>query len=422
MRRLLPDTAACLALCVLMTGCREETEAPDAPGVKVYRTYDMVTVMAKQCPQGGFVLLCKRYPNDQRTSHVQFLDDEGGLRERLELDLLPDSIAGTFVEPDQVRYTDVFAETQDTLLLAGICRRIDTTYVVAIRLSRSGHVLNSMIEQLTLAPVVDVIGDDSLAVDINGLPRERALIDRSETGGIYIAARWETDAEASISLMRRGKRLEAPPQSPGSSVALDIPTYRLHVVGLDPSTGKFGVVYDANDALGASRSVELKKVDFDFGGGSVVNLDVAHARPCAMVSGPSALLITGYMETGDRAGYKPFVRDEGGLHVLGLEGVVDPESPVSSYCAAWWNGRLHMVVHAQEASLPPPYFADDVSSDMLVVELGPELSVVGSHMVIPGQGLRAVGIFDSQGHEIIIGSQHPFLNPNYEHTFFIEAE
>ena len=83
---------------------------------------------------------------------------------------------------------------------------------------------------------------------------------------------------------------------------------------------------------------------------------------------------------------------------------------------------MELLVNVQEASTLSPYFLNDVSSDLVLAELDPALGLISTQLIIPRQGLKPIGIFRVNGQRVIIGSHHPYLNPNLQHTFFLAMD
>ena len=80
---------------------------------------------------------------------------------------------------------------------------------------------------------------------------------------------------------------------------------------------------------------------------------------------------------------------------------------------------MSLMLQRHETGALPPYFAGDITSDLVIADDGGVSDAVEGRIIIPGQGLRAMGLFAKDGQRIVIGSQHPYLNAGYQHTFFL---
>ena len=87
------------------------------------------------------------------------------------------------------------------------------------------------------------------------------------------------------------------------------------------------------------------------------------------------------------------------------------------------NGQMELLTQAHESSALPPFFDGDITSDLETVALGwPGLSLGTTSTLVSGQGLRAIGLFVQNGERVLIGSQHPYLNAGFIHTFRLVLE
>jgi len=217
-------------------------------------------------------------------------------------------------------------------------------------------------------------------------------------------------------------------------ILLDRSTDRLHQLACDPSTGRTIIVTDALD--GGTRRVKvwafLAGPDVWEEEGSVL-LGSARSEPQQLSFADGWFTLMGNQPTGNAPvngadPTKPFVcrfADVAGVgpgfHVV--DGIADETRCVTSYCAGSWDGATHVMAQVHEASALLPYFDGDITSDLLLVDLDGNSAVVGEPLrIIPGQGLRAMGAFNKEGRHVIIGSQHPFLNAGYQHTFYLLLE
>ncbi|HRH36856.1 MAG TPA: hypothetical protein PK760_00840, partial [Flavobacteriales bacterium] len=196
MRSFVQWIPCCAVLMSLGIACRKEV-VDSAPPITTYRTYDIVPVLVKEDPLGGYLLLCKNTPIDQRTAFVQFINDDGDPVSTLSFDVLPRTIENVSFDPQEIIYTDIVPRNDGSLLVIGLGRQVavdNRAHLIIHAVDRTGHALFPASRRFLHGDaewVVNPVND--ARQDPNGLPRTKAL--GALTGAdLMVAARWETAA------------------------------------------------------------------------------------------------------------------------------------------------------------------------------------------------------------------------------------
>ncbi len=427
-------------LLVDLSSCRKEVST-DLPPLGGFRTYDWVPVKVKPDPWGGFVLLCKRSPSSSWTSYLQLLGPTGEPGGRVDLDQLPDTfgnaLAGDTViyefESDKILYTDLVAHASGDFTVVGLAH--NTTglsggvYLIGRKFHRSGGLKSTFLKWINSGAVVTVNDDADLYTDLYGLPREKALCEELPDGTLVVSVRYEDATRSFVRTVRFPSALTGQPPTEGG-FPMGRASRRLHQMACDPLAGQPLLIYDSTlSGLQTGAAQDVSSVDqftgWDWNECSKLGADPIEPQQLQWNDGQFTLV--GYVTNVNDGRFKPFAaqftRTTGSpinLHIL--SGLGSPEQSVACYCAGVWGGRVELLVNIQEASALSPYFLNDVSSDLVLAELDPDLGLVSTRLIVPRQGLRPIGLFHVNGQHIVIGSHHPYLNPNLQHTFFLALD
>lgn len=422
--------AWCCSFFALFSGCRKEV--PDtAPPLSVYRSYDRVAVEVRADPAGGQVLLCKSTPIERSTAFLQLMGAAGDLRQRIFFDQFPGTVENIAFQEDDRWYTDFLPHPDGSFYIIGLARQTqmaERIHLVVHHIDRNGGQIEAPFRRYIVDNGILEPNIDGAEQSINGLPRSRAL-GALVNDGLVVAVRWETQDSAGIRLYRfpLGNTLQTTLQA---DLGLAGPSHRMHALACDPATGETVLVFE-DEANGNDHRVVVQK---STPGNTTwttewsVQLDgpdfMLNAEPQQLQwRNGTYLLIGNQPRASDMNVIKPFVThftDEaevnGNLKVL--DGLAAADQPVAAYCANWWNGSVTLVTQVHEASALQPFFDGDITSDLVLTDLAwPGLEPVGSLTVIPGQGLRGIGLFVTGGERLIMGSQHAYLNTAVVHTF-----
>lgn len=413
-----------MMLMVSVTGCTKEPAEVSPPPIADYRTYEHVPVSVKDAGDNGFALLCKDSPVERRTGYIQVLGADGTPGSRLELGALPTTVENIQFAPEALLYTD-FAIAQDgSYYIVGTAVEADAEarlHLVVHHVDPQGNALDEPFRRYLTAHAVVVTNDEvDLRQDLNGLPRQRALCGLFANDDLVVAIRWETAEQAGVRLYR------FPVQDNSGTVfiwdhVLEDPADRLQLLACDPATRATALVVDKGAIANHGTEIWTTSpgpADWQEPVGAALGLQ--NAEPQQLFWDGTSFLIAGYLP-GSNAPVVPFVGrgSGGGVVVRDHSGLAEPGRAVTSYCMGQWDGAARMLVQSHEASTLSPYFAGDISSDLSLVDLNGDLSAGTRMPLVPGQGLRAIGAFKKNDKRIIIGSQHPFLNAGYQHTFYL---
>ena len=425
---------ATFLLFMLASACTKEALEIDAQGITDYRTYDWVPVNVKDAGSDGFALLCKNTQFERRTGFLRSLGADGSTGTAIDQNTLPTIIENVDFSRDELLYTD-FARRQDgTYFLVGTGRETgpeSRLHLVVQHMDKYGAQMDEPFRRfITSDAVVNTNVEHDLLQDLNGLPRQRALCDVMDNGDLIAAVRWETAASAGVRLFRFPASPEHGP-TVWTDIALDHPTDRLHQMACDPSNGRTILVTDADDS--GVRKVEVfgfipEVTAWSVDGSS--HLPGARTEPERLTFEEGMFVLVGdqprsIVRPSDGSDpIDPFLcRFTSASDVASgfslVEGTISDGRSVASYCAGWWDGTAHLLLQTHEVSALPPFFDGDITSDLSIVDMDAGMNASEPETIITGQGLRAIGAFKKGGKRIVVGSQHPFLNAGYTHTFYI---
>jgi hypothetical protein len=411
-------------------GCAKLPDAPPAPPISDYRTFDMVPSLVRSDPQGGWSLLCRNTPVDRRNGAIRFMDAEGGAAGVLDLDALPRTFEGITFDREELWYGDLARAADGSIFLAGVgieTQRGARAHVLVQHVSMAGVPLDAPYRRYLGADAEVVYNIDGQDQDLNGLPRTRALCALAQDGSLFVAVRWETVTSAFVRVFRF-------PTAPGAlSVSVDVPvsgpSARLLAMACSPDGTGLVVVTDeaeGNDRRTRVQGLSAMATGMGLAAGSTLpDLDL-QPQQCQWAEGGYTLV--GYAPLGiDGALAKPFIArfTSAAQAAVGyrLLGTIGPASrPVTAHAADVTGGDTRLMVQVHEASALPPYFDGDLTSDLVRVHLDGALAVTALTTIIPAQGLRAMDCLQRGDGTVIIGSQHPFLNDAYIHAFHLVAD
>ena len=420
------------AVLITTVACHKEIDDWPLPPITDYRTYDWVTVAVKEDPfSGGFVLLCKDYPADRRTSCLQLLGETGEPGARIRFDQWPDLIGVVQFDNDRILYTDFLPLEGGRFFVAGMGRMTNSGQMHLIaRFTDSQGGLDTSYSIPANPDVTYPAQDADLFEDAHGLPRERVLCGRPEQSEIVAALRWESNSGATIRTFScQADGSSGPTAWLGNSDITSVDqTKRMYLLTCDPASQRTLLVSDVEiDERVRIKEGEEVPLGNPWTDEWPLGTTGTNAQPEQVMVEDGVVIIAGWLDGSTEAETKAFLfrkdmegADEGDLRVL--NGIGNGAQPVSSYCFGYWEGTVHIVAHVQEAGGPRPYFQTDLSSDMVIVDLDADLNIVSTETIVAKQGLRAIGYFKRNGRRVIIGSQHPFLNATYQHTFLIALD
>lgn len=409
-------------VCLLlgMTSCKKDAEAPEAPPVSDLRTYDMVPVTVERIPS-GYLLECKRALSDPQAAYAQLLDTDGDPVSRIDFNNLTTTIENITFDRQDITITNVLPWDGSTYLLCGFA--IETQHehrihAVVYNVDANGAERSDPIRRF-IGSGAELLRNN----DLNELYRTRVLAAKSTAGDLILAARYETEASARILLMRI-------PMSTGSlAVTAEVPLSALEhrlqflkvrpgsdqvLVGMDVASGNEPTVLGistwsiAEDGLtpGPAGQVGLRK-----------------ATATAVEEADGTLRITGMYDSGfdEPRTFHGSGPDPGNLSIASVQN--EGGHAGISYASQWANGAHHSTLNLFESAvLGPEAERNDRISDLKLGKLSSNGEWSDLETIIPGQGARAIGCYQTATGTVIIGALHPFLNTDYLHTFFVKVQ
>jgi len=405
---------ACLLLG--MASCKKDTEAPEAPPVSDLRTYDMVPITAERIPS-GYLLECKRALSDPQMAYAQMLDEEGDPVSRIDFSNLVTTIENISFERQDIVITDVVLWDDGTYVLCGFgieTQREDRLHALVYRVDETGAERSAPIRRF-IGPGAELVRNN----DLNELYRTRVLAVKDGAGDLILAARYETAANALIRLLR------IPMGTTSTPVSIDVPLtdtdHRLQYFGLRASTGE---VLLGRDITGPGFPVlEISAWSFSAIGATAGDVGIVGRKEAhinALEEGDGQLRVTG---TFDNNLDEPRTFHSSGPTPAALStNTVNSESGRAAigYASVWTAGTQRSTLNIFESGvLGPEAERNDRISDLLLARISDSGELSEVRTILPGQGARAIGCFETPAGTVIIGALHPFLNTDYLHTYFL---
>ena len=403
-----------------MASCKKDTEGPGAPPVSDLRTYDMVPITVERIAS-GYLLECKRALSDPQAAYAQLLNTEGDPGSRIDFTNLGTTIENITFDRQDIVITDVLPWGDGTYLLCGFAietQRGDRLHAVVYRVDANGIERSAPIRRF-IGPGAELVRNN----DLNELYRTRVLAVKNSSGDLVLAARYETSATALIRLLR------IPMGTTSTPVSIDVPltnnSHRLQYLGIRTSSNDVLLGRDVS-VSGDPQVLELSTWSFSENGaiaGPVGLVDRREASATAIEEVDGRMRITGTYDSGFD---EPRVFHASGLTTTDLStSTVNTEGgrAAISYASLWSDGSQRSTLNTFEGGvLGPEAERNDRISDLDLARLSTTGELSDVRTILPGQGARAIGCFDTGTGTVIIGALHPFLNTDYLHTFFLKVE
>ncbi|MBL7938223.1 MAG: hypothetical protein JNL43_02585 [Flavobacteriales bacterium] len=409
---------ACLL--VGMASCKKDTEAPEAPPVSDLRTYDMVPITVERIPS-GYLLECKRALSDPQAAYAQLLDTDGDPVSRIDFNNLGTTIENITFDRQDIVITDVLPWGDGTYLLCGFgieTQRDDRLHAVVYRVDERGTERSAPIRRF-IGPGAELVRNN----DLNELYRTRVLAVKNGAGDLVLAARYETSASALIRLLR------VPMGTTNTPVWIDIPltsnSHRLQYLGQRTSSNDIMLGRDVAGS-GDPQVLEISTWTFSENGataGPVGIVDRREATATAIEEAGGQLRITGTYDSG--------FDEPRTFHASGATAAelttntvnTDGGRAAISYASSWSDGQQRSTMNTFESGvLGPEAERNDRISDLGLARMATNGELSEVRTILPGQGARAIGCFNTPAGTVIIGALHPFLNTDYLHTFYLVEE
>ncbi len=412
-----------LAVC----SCKKEVPAPAAP-VTSYRTYDMNIQRVQALPQGGYVLQGIDANATGDFEYAQFMNPDGDLMQRIDYSTLPDTVDGNFY--GVVYITDLIPWGNDQYIVLGLGYILPNGFSLLVyQVDGQGHQV--------AAPYARFISGNEVALNpqvfLDPLRLEKAFGVKLANGDLAVAVNWSNESESGGYL--RVYRFPYP-GSPNTEAVMTTPTTYGpdELYGIQASGASDDHVVLVSTSLIEQR-IRVKELGFDATSINVVHSAVlspgpGYWRPYALSMSNGLAALSGCKIAGDQI--RPFITSfstindaevNGNFHLLTSVGEIG--SPTQSYCGTWWNGSWAMLVDLYPP--PPltqaPYFPNDTQSDLGLILVSPTTgAVLFNQTLVPGQGMRGIGLFNDGGHLVCIGTQYGYENVGVHHTFFMKLK
>lgn len=406
-------------LLIALSACKKETESPEAPPVSVLRTYDIVPVSVEQ-DGTGYLVACKRALSDPQLAYAQRLGSTGDPATSLEFGGLRTRVENIDFALQDIVITDVLPWGDGTYLVCGFAietQRDDRLHAVVYRVDENGVELSE--------PFRRYIGSDAVLVrnnDLNELYRTRVLAVKDGNGDLLLATRYETELSAVIRLQR------IPMGSLNTPAQVDLPLtdirHRLQFLDLAPN----GQILLGHDVEGGAEPQVLSISTWtistaEITAGAEGRIDLREALVTSLIHANGELRITGTYDSGFD---EPRTFQATGADVAGL--IATPVNTgggraAISYASLWSGGsQLSALNEFESGVLGPEAERNDRISDLSLCRIGTNGELSDVRSILPGQGARAIGCFESASGTVMIGALHPFLNTDYLHTFYLVVE
>ncbi len=409
-------------VCLLagFSSCSKDTEAPEAPPVSDLRTYDMVPISVERIAS-GYLLECKRALSDPQAAYAQLLNTEGDPVSRIDFGNLATTIENIAFDRRDIVITDVLPWDDGTYLLCGFgidTQREDRLHAVVYRVDESGTERSAPIRRF-IGPGAQLVRNN----DLNEQYRTRVLAVKTGSGDLVIAARYETSSTALIRLIR------IPMGTTSTPVSVDIPlssiSHRLQCLELRASTNEVMLGRDVAGS-GDPQVLEISAWSFSENGviaGQVGVVDRREATVTAIDEADGQLRVTGSYDGGFD---EPRTFHASGATTADLSTYTVNSAggrAAISYASLWSDGSQRSTMNLFESGvLGPEAERNDRISDLELARMSTTGELSDVRTILPGQGARAVGCFNTATGTVIIGALHPFLNTDYLHTFFLVVQ
>lgn len=408
--------------------CRKEDPVQEMP-VSDLKVHPIYTVHVKQLPQGGYLLQCVEAPYYFGLDFAQIMSADGELLQRI--DYAPFQ-AEYSTDPDvEFEITDIVPMGPDRYAVIGFGTHItDTGFpsdLVIYQVNTNGEQVAEPIER-PLGSVGNSVHESFLYPTY----RNRAIGVCTPNGDLVVALNVELYATSTQLLKLYRFPLSGPPstersltfnlQAPGSFMwsiqlsttepdkvlLLQASSYGWHTLRKLAFTPTTIVVedIDAPTQLGFIRHyVFLQDMDGSYA--------IAGSRPESV----PAEVFAGFFQQIEQGAMTSVLYDRD-LYPPGYENI-----PLQCYAGTFWNGKLALLTSAYEAGSLTPFFPNDRESDLGLMLVSPEDNTVADYRtLIPGQGMRGIGLFNDGGKLVVIGTNYPYENTSLHHTFFMRVK
>jgi hypothetical protein len=413
-------TLSLASMAVLGGSCTKDATAPEAPPVTVMRTYDLVPVAAERSTT-GYLLECKRALSDPQISFAQLLAPNGDPTSRIDLTDLPTTIENIAFNRQDIVITDVLPWGDGTYMLAGFAietERDDRLHAVVYRVDASGNQRNAPLRRF-IGPDAELVRSD----DLNELYRTRVLAAKTGDGDLVLAARYETETNALVRLLRLPMNTTNTPVSIDHE--LEDVDHRLQFLHIAPGTNEAMVGWDG-EAGGEQQALQL--IAWAFGPTDAGNTGTG-AIPYREATATSVLLAAGDLHlvgTYDAGFDEPrsFIAQGTALSNIAVATLATPAGRASiAHASELTGGTVQSALNLYEGGvLAPEALRDDRISDLQLATVGDNGDLGAVRTILAGQGARALGTFESSEGRVIIGALHPYLNTEYLHGFYLVVD
>lgn len=390
----------------------------DAPPLKIFRTYELMPVEIHQLDNEGYVMSCKRALGDPKASFIQFLDNKGDLGVRFDFSELPLRVENITFSQENVAITGILPWNDGTYFLCGFAR--ETTldarlHALVYRIDGNGTVIGSPLRRfITNGSVLERKND------LNALYRTEVRAARTSGGYLMLAVRYENANEAACRIIRLS------PNGEDVSITyehfLESRDHTMHGFG-SRSNGEIWLATDGpfTGSFNSSLLIHLFTMTADqLQPGGLGSIDKKNASITGFIDDGSQVKIMGNF---DRSNNEPwsFIAVGATPFELTAHEIAGDAEAAQTLGAARSNGSSVLgITNIHEIRfLSLNELRNDRVSTLRSMIFNDEGQVTEYRDLVKGQGARALGVFGSSNGDVVIGVLHPFLNTDYQHTFFL---
>ena len=421
--------AIAMVLVVLLSGsCRKEDPVQEM-SVSDVKVHPLYTVHVKQLSQGGYLLQCQEDPTYRRLDFAQLMSANGELLQKI--DYAPIRAAYSTDSDAELYITDIVPMAPDRYAVIGFgLRATDTgfsTDLVVYQVNTSG-------EQVA-EPIERPLGSGGFTEHESFLYptyKDRAIGVCTPNGDLVVALSLGLYTAPATQILRLYRfPLSGPPSIEKVKVFIgpdDVQGSFMWSLQLSTTEPDKVLLLQSNYYVFNS----LRKLAFTATTITVENVDVPSFpfafRPYVFLQSTDG----SYAFAGDwiegasvLSGFFPQIQQGASESALYEELQYPPgyeNTPFQCYAGTYWNGELALLTSAYETGALPPYFPNDRESDLGLMLISPEDNTVTDYTVlIPGQGMRGIGLFNDGGKLVVIGTNYPYENTSLHHTFFMRV-
>lgn len=428
---------------VLLLGC-QKAEPLESRSMERFLTYDLNTYSAEALPSGGYVLQCMDR-QDGRLSFAQFLNNDGSIAGKINYGALPRTIDGLTFDDKSILIQDLvpLANGNNAILGFGLDSLADGTvalHLLVYKVDRYGNP--------TAEPFRRLVTTDSYIQYAKSATDDTVAILKPHVLGVELV---NNDLATAVLFKMRG--------APKDSIALirfpmggsGLPTSKItigpregNMEGSENRLWEFQSREIASDQLVLlSGRNDPVLTEFDLGAENIATtgsgriLGGARMMSHFLAQDQNNMLAGGivYRTTPTGSAACPFFSTVADVSNLGdpdryyfLDTLAPLNSPIQCFAGTWWNRYVALVTNTyrpEVSSFQLDFFTyfNDTENDLGLLLVSPDDGrIIEQRTIVSGRGLRALELFNTNGHLVCIGVQNAFNNSGAKRTFLLELK